>query len=336
VDIDLKVTDQDNYLVHLRFAIIVFLALSVMALDVRSKVLADFRYYVESALYPVLVFADSPHSVSKIVSSQFKSHSDLIKENEKLSTENFLQRADILRLKDLEYENEALRKLLNSPARHNTKRLFAEVIDVDPDPYLSRVIVNQGTSAEVYEGMPVITDMGLVGQVIEANYSYSRVLLLTDPNCQIPIIDSRSSVRGICSGSGSHNQIFFNNVPRSADVREGDLLLTSGIGGVYPRGYPVAIVTSVGVSDSQPFAAITASPLVEIDKMRYVLMFSTNTQDSRDIDYAQKAKNITDNKIILNQQRVRDLIDKLSVKGANNKNEAEKIEETSNEVKHDQ
>ena len=317
----MKNSDQQNSVIHFRFAIIFVLSLAVMVLDVRSKLLTDFRYYVESALYPILVFADSPHSVGKMMSSQFKSHSDLIKENERLSTENFMQRADVLKLKDLEDENQALRKLLNSPVRQNTKKLFAEVVDVDPDPYLSRVIVNRGTSSDVYEGMPVITDMGLVGQVIDANYSYSRVLLLTDPSCQIPVIDSRSSVRAICTGSGSHADIMVNNVPRSADIKVGDLLSTSGIGGVYPRGYPVAIVTSVGLSDSQPFAAIRARPIVETDKMRYVLMFWTNTEKEIDDEYNSKAKKLTDNKVIIHQNKVKELINRLSV---NQNNSSEK------------
>lgn len=310
----MKNSDQQNSLVHFRFGFVLLLTLVVMALDVRSKLLSDFRYYVESALYPVLVFADSPHSVGKMMSTQFKSHSELIKENEQLSTENFMQRANTLRLKDLEDENQALRKLLNSPIRQNIKRLFAEVIDVDPDPYLSRVTVNRGTNSDVYEGMPVITDRGLVGQVMEANYSFSRVLLLTDPNCQIPVIDSRSSVRAICIGSGSHAEIIINNVPRTADIKEGDMLLTSGIGGVYPKGYPVAIVTSVGISDSQPFAAIKAKPLVETDKMRYVLMFGASNDSADAEDYALQAKQMTDDKTILHQKKVKDLIETLSVK----------------------
>lgn len=290
------------------------MSMAVIALDVRSKLLTDFRFYVESALYPVLVFADSPHSMGRLVSTQFKTHSELIKENEHLSTENFMQRADILKLKDLETENQALRKLLNSPTRNNTKRLFAEVIDVDSDPYLNRVIVNRGSTANVYEGMPVITDLGLVGQVINVNYTYSRVLLLTDPNCSIPVVDQRSSVRAISSGSGSHGEIVINNVPRSADVKKGDLLFTSGIGGIYPKGYPVAEVTSVGISDSQPFAAIKAKPLVDTEKMRYVLMFWSNTADLEDIKVDEVAKERTDNKVILHQEKVRNLIDTLSVK----------------------
>ena len=178
----MKNSDQSHSYVHFRFGIVIILSLAVMALDVRSKLLNDIRYYLESALYPVLVFADSPHAVGRVVSTQLKTHSELIKENEQLSTENFMQRADSLKLKDLEAENKALRQLLNSPIRTKSKRLFAEVIDVDPDPYLHRVTVNRGASDGVHEGMPVITDKGLVGQVINVNYAFSRVLLLTDPN----------------------------------------------------------------------------------------------------------------------------------------------------------
>lgn len=329
----MKNSDQQNSLIHFRFGFVLLLTLVVMALDVRSKFLSDFRYYVESALYPVLVFADSPHSVGKMMSTQFKSHSELIKENEQLSTENFMQRANTLRLKDLEDENQALRKLLNSPVRQNIKRLFAEVVDVDPDPYLSRVTVNRGTSSDVYEGMPVITDKGLVGQVMDANYSYSRVLLLTDPNCQIPVIDSRSSVRAICVGSGSHAEIIINNVPRTADIKEGDMLLTSGIGGVYPKGYPVAVVTSVGISDSQPFAAIKARPLVETDKMRYVLMFGANNDGTDAEEYALQAKQLTDDKNILHQKKVKELIDTLSVKKGNKADSSEKKAQNSDDKK---
>lgn len=310
------------------------MSMAVITLDVRSKLLTDFRFYVESALHPVLIFADSPHSMGNLVSTQFKSHSELIKENEHLSTENFMQRADILKLKELETENQALRKLLNSPTRNNTKRLFAEVIDVDSDPYLNRVIVNRGSSSEVYEGMPVITDMGLVGQVINVNYSYSRVLLLTDPNCSIPVVDQRSSVRAICTGSGSHGEIVINNVPRSADVKKGDLLFTSGIGGIYPKGYPVAEVISVGISDSQPFAAIRAKPLVDTQKMRYVLMFSSNATDPKDTKVDEVAKEQTDSKVILHQEKIKNLINTLSIKKAEKKVE-KKLEPSTNGASND-
>ena len=273
----------------------------------RSRALSDFRYYIESSLYQLMVFADAPRSVSKFVSSQFKSRSELIEENERLSAENFLQRADIMRIQSLEAENEALRRLLNSPSADATKRLVAEVIDVDSNPYLRRVVINRGSKSGVYEGMPVISGTGLVGQVYSLNYGFSRVLLISDPNCSVPVLCSRTNIRAITTGTGVHDELTVNNVPRSADIKVGDLLVTSGLGGVYPSGYPVATVTSVGFSDAQPFANIKAKPIVDTDTMRYVLLYWYQGIDSENNENNIISKQRSDSKHILRQEKIKNL-----------------------------
>lgn len=307
----MKKPETPSLLINFRFALIFALSVIMLVADLRLKVLSDFRYYLESALYPVMVFADSPRSVSRVVSSEFKSRSELIEENERLSSENYLQRADLLRLRSIEQENAAMRRLLNSPLHETSRRMFAEVVDVDTNPYLQRVVVNRGSSSNVYEGMPVITDEGLVGQVIEVNHSFSRVLLLIDPSSSIPVIDSRNQIRAIVTGTGSHDELEISNVPRSTDIQEGDLLVTSGLGDVYPEGYPVAIVTSVGFSETQPFADVKAKPLVDFDRMRYVLMFWYDRSLSNGDRYVEPKKR-TDSKVILREERIRNLIDSMS------------------------
>ncbi len=304
--------DQPSLFIHLRFAAIFFISLAIMAIDMRSRALSDFRYYIESSLYPLMVFADAPRSVSKFVSSQFKSRSELIEENERLSAENFLQRADIMRIQSLEAENEALRRLLNSPSADATKRLVAEVIDVDSNPYLRRVVINRGSKSGVYEGMPVISGTGLVGQVYSLNYGFSRVLLISDPNCSVPVLCSRTNIRAITTGTGVHDELTVNNVPRSADIKVGDLLVTSGLGGVYPSGYPVATVTSVGFSDAQPFANIKAKPIVDTDTMRYVLLYWYQGIDSENNENNIISKQRSDSKHILRQEKIKNLIESLS------------------------
>lgn len=304
--------DQPSLFIHLRFAVIFFISLAIMAIDMRSRALSDFRYYIESSLYPLMVFADAPRSVSKFVSSQFKSRSELIEENEKLSAENFLQRADIMRIQSLEAENEALRRLLNSPSADATKRLVSEVIDVDSNPYLRRVVINRGSKSGVYEGMPVISGTGLVGQVYSLNYGFSRVLLISDPNCSVPVLCSRTNIRAITTGTGVHDELAVNNVPRSADIKVGDLLVTSGLGGVYPSGYPVAKVTSVGFSDAQPFANIKAKPIVDTDTMRYVLLYWYQGVDSENNENNIISKQRSDSKHILRQEKIKNLIESLS------------------------
>lgn len=280
-------------------------------MDVRLKLLSEFRYYIETALYPVLIFADAPHAVSEAVSTQFTNRTELIEENERLSTENYLQRVDIMRLQTLEQENAAMRKLLNSPLHVGSRRMFAEVINVDSDPYLQRLVVNRGSSTGVYEGMPVITDEGLVGQVVNVSYASSRVLLFSDPSSAIPVVNTRNQVRAIITGTGMHNELIIDNMPRSSDIKEGDLLVTSGLGGVFPEGYPVAIVSSVGYSDDQPFAEVKAKPLVDTDKIRYVLMFWYETNQTL-TDTEVQPKEQTDNKIILRQERIKKLIDSMT------------------------
>ncbi|MDY6322374.1 MAG: rod shape-determining protein MreC [Succinivibrio sp.] len=301
-----------NYLIHIRFAVIAVICVALMAVDVRSKALSDFRYYLETALYPILAFADSPHKITKIVSNHLKSNNELMEENERLSAENYMQRADILRLKSLESENEAMRKLLNSPMHRTSKRLFAEVVDVGSDIYQRRVVINRGSGSGVYVGMPVISDTGLVGQVISVNYAFSRVLLLSDPNSSIPVVNARNNIRAIANGDGSADELLISNVPRSSDFKAGDKLLTSGLGGVFPEGYPVATVTSVGFSESQPFAFIKAKPMVDTARMRYVLLLWYQRSDYEDPDDKVLARERTDGKVILRQKRIKALIDSMS------------------------
>lgn len=290
----------------------VILSIVLIFADVRLKALSEFRYYIETALYPVLIFADAPNSVSQVVSNQFRSRTELIAENERLSTENYLQRVDIMRLRTLEQENAAMRKLLNSPLHETSRRMFAEVISVDSDPYLQRIVVNRGSSSGVYEGMPVITDQGLVGQVVSVAYASARVLLFSDPSSSIPVTNTRNQVRAIVTGTGLHDELVIENMPRSSDIKEGDLLVTSGLGGVFPEGYPVAIVTSVGFSEEQPFAEVKAKPLVDTDKIRYVLMFWFQPNNSQGNITGTAPKEQTNNKRYLRQEQIRQLIDSMT------------------------
>ncbi len=303
---------QKSYLlIHLRFAFLALLSVALITVDMNSKTLSSARYYLETALYPILAFADSPHQVSKMVSSRLKSSSELLEENERLSAENFMQRADILRLKTLESENEAMRRMLNSPTRKTSKRLFAEIVDVTGDLYQRRVVINRGTSSGVYVGMPVMTDTGLVGQVISVNYAFSRVLLLSDPLSAVPVINTRNQVRAIAVGNNNEDELIINNVPRSADFKTGDTLVTSGLGGVFPEGYPVATVTSVGISDSQPFASIKAHPTVDASTMRYVLLLWYESTEGDDPKLGAP-KNPSDGKIILRRERIKKLVESMS------------------------
>ena len=297
-----------------RFALIFLLSIVVMLSDIKLKVMSDFRYYLETALYPVMVFVVFPRSITDAVTEQFKSREALISENEQLARELYTQRADLLRLKSLELENAHMRKLLNTPLQETSKRMVGIVLDVNIDPYLKRVVINRGTGSGVYVGMPVITEQGLVGQVISANYASSQVLLLIDSVSSVPVMNLRSQIRAIASGVGVHDLLSIDNVPRNADIKVGDVLVTSGLGGVYPAGYPVAVVTEVGGDKSATFASVKAAPLVDFDQIRYVLMLwvqddflNENSQESLPV------KSRTDSKNVLKRESIRKALEKLSL-----------------------
>ena len=284
-----------------------------MLSDIKLKVMSDFRNYLETALYPMLVFADSPHALTEAVSEQFKSREALIEENNRLLSELYAQKADLLRLHSLEIENAHMRKLLNTPLMETSKRMVGVVLDVNIDPYVKRVILNRGTGSGVYVGMPVITENGLVGQVISVNYASSLVLLLIDSVSSVPVMNSRTQIRAIASGIGVHDVLSIDNVPRNADIKVGDLLVTSGLGGIYPAGYPVATVTEVSGDKSAAFATVRAKPLVDFDRMRYVLMIwaQEDLEKKRDIGSLPQ-KRQTDSKNILKRQEIQHTIESLS------------------------
>ena len=298
---------------NFRFALIFLLSIVVMLSDIKLKVMSDFRNYLETALYPMLVFADSPHALTEAVSEQFKSREALIEENNRLLSELYAQKADLLRLHSLEIENAHMRKLLNTPLMETSKRMVGVVLDVNIDPYVKRVILNRGTGSGVYVGMPVITENGLVGQVISVNYASSLVLLLIDSVSSVPVMNSRTQIRAIASGIGVHDVLSIDNVPRNADIKVGDLLVTSGLGGIYPAGYPVATVTEVSGDKSAAFVTVRAKPLVDFDRMRYVLMIwaQEDLEKKRDIGSLPQ-KRQTDSKNILKRQEIQHTIESLS------------------------
>lgn len=305
-------TQKNNVFIKARYILLVIVAIALMVADVRLKALRDFRTYLETALYPVLIIVNIPNIISKEVTVQFKSRAQLIEENERLSSENYMQRADLLRLRALEKENEAMRRILNSPLQHLARKIFAEVINVDTDPYLQRIVINRGTSAGVYVGMPVITDQGLVGQVIDTNYASSRILLLVDSNSSIPVINERNNIRAIASGTGAADKLILTNVPRSADFQVGDLLLSSGLGGVYPEGYPVAIVTDIGFNEGQVVDGVKAKPIVNTDKIKYVLLFFYENIGETLDNSTIAPKQISDDKFILRQNKINNLIESMN------------------------
>ena len=250
-----------------------------MLVDARFDVLKPVRSGMGMVLTPLYWLGDLPVRAWSNTQQIFSSRTDLLAENEQLRSETLLMQRRLQKLATLTEQNVRLRELLNSSALIDDRVLVAELIGVDPNAHTHRVLINKGSSSGVTLGQPVLDARGVMGQVIEVMPFTSRVLLLTDTNHSIPVKINRNGLRTIASGTGDVDAIELRYVTDSADVREGDLLVTSGMGQRFPVGYPVAIISEVQRNTGQPFARIQALPAASLNRSRYLLLVFSDGKD---------------------------------------------------------
>ena len=172
-------------------------------------------------------------------------------------------------------ENNRLRDLLGSAAKLQDNVVVAERIGVAPDPEKHEVVIDKGTIDGVFIGQPLLDAQGLLGQVVDVSRYSSRVLLISDPSHSVPVQVARSNLRLVAQGTGSTNRLELMYVQNTADVGAGDLLISSGLGGRFPVGYPVGVVNKVEQRSGGPFATVTAIPSALLDRSRHVLLVFT-------------------------------------------------------------
>lgn len=265
--------------IRLFLAIIASIALIIS--DGQNNTMIKARTIMESAVESLYYFANSPRFVLDEVSDNFVDTSKLQIENRILRQQLQEKNAELLLLDQLKVENQRLRLLLSSPLRQDEYKKIAEVLTAETDIYRQQVVINQGANDGVYVGQPVIDEKGVVGQIISVGANTSRVLLLTDVTHAIPLQILRNDVRVIASGTGRNDELSLENVPRSVDIKQGDLLVTSGLGGRFPEGYPVATVTNISRDGQNYFATVTVKPLASLERLRYVLLLWPTNEDLR-------------------------------------------------------
>ena len=179
----------------------------------------------------------------------------------------------------LEAENSRLRAMLEATERFRDRVRIAEIMSVSSDPYRHVLVVDRGTNDGVYDGQAMIDADGIVGQIIEAGVLSSQGLLISDPGHALQVAVNRNGLRTIARGTGTFGRLDLPALPNNADIQEGDLLVTTGLGGVFPPGYPVAIVDSVLRLPQESYAAVSASPTAALDQVREIMLIWTNNPD---------------------------------------------------------
>ena len=206
------------------------------------------------------------------VSQTLATRDQLELENRALRQELLLKNSDLLMLGQYKQENARLRELLGSPLRQDEQKMVTQVISTVNDPYSDQVVIDKGSVNGVYEGQPVISDKGVVGQVVAVAKMTSRVLLICDATHALPIQVLRNDIRVIAAGNGCTDDLQLEHLPANTDIRVGDVLVTSGLGGRFPEGYPVGVVSSVKLDTQRAYTVIQARPTAGLQRLRYLLL----------------------------------------------------------------
>ncbi len=243
-----------------------------MVVDHRQHHVETLRSAISVLIYPIQYLVNLPVAVGQWMGESVSTRENLLEENERLRMQHLLFKAQLQKLAALQVENIRLRELLQSSRKVGENVLIAELLAVDLDPFSRQIVINKGSTDNVYLGQPVLDAEGIMGQIIHLGPFSSTAMLITDPNHAIPVHVNRNGLRAIAMGTGTPDVLEIPYMTNSADIVEGDLLTSSGLDGRFPRDYPVARVTQVAKNPTQPYATVVAEPVALLERSREVLL----------------------------------------------------------------
>ncbi len=254
-----------------RLVFFALLSVGLMMLDHHGQHLDKIRSALNFALYPLQAVAAVPTRTGAWLIEFFRGDRALHEEHARLRAEYPLLLAKLQKYEAIETENAQLRKLLSAAARVAERALAAELLEVGAQPFTRKLVIAKGSRHDVFLGQPVIDAFGVMGQITEVNLYTSRVTLITDPSHAIPAQVNRSGLRAMVFGTGQ-DTVAVRYLTALADIQEGDLLVSSGIGGGFPAGYPVARVSRIGSDPNESFLEVEAKPVAQLGHNKEVLL----------------------------------------------------------------
>ncbi len=247
----------------------------LVTVDITTRLLESARSTIGTFVSPLQLLAELPYLLADEVGDVATTHETLRERNAALERRVLELTQISQQYLSLKMENERLRALLGSKARLPAEVMVAELIAVIPTPNTHQVIIDKGADSGLEVGQAVLDAQGLFGQIVEVDRFTSRVLLIVDSSHAVPVQVNRSGVRSVAAGTGDPGLLLLENVPVTADIQVNDLMESSGLGGRFPRGYPVGVVTRVEIDDTSPFARVELRPLAALDRSRHVLVVFT-------------------------------------------------------------
>jgi len=262
------------------------LSIGIMALDHRQNYLEVARSFLSTVVYPLQAVVDLPFQGVDGLRNYLAGRERLRRENADMQAKLRVANLQLQRFAALAEENRQLRAVREASAGIATKTAIAEIMRIDLDPGRHRVLLNKGASDDLYKGQAVLDADGIFGQVTRVGKFASEAILITDAETATPIRVNRTGLRSIAVGTGDFNKLSLPFITGDADIKPGDLLVTSGLGGIFPPGYPVAQVTVVKRDAAATFAVVEAKPLAHMDHARELLLVWFEPPPTMDIDAA--------------------------------------------------
>jgi len=255
-------------------SVIFVISVSMMVIDTKTSWLNAPRNILSIVVSPIQSLASIPSSVGRFFNSALTAEPDVKIAYENLRNEYFQLKSETLLLRTLQEENRDLRALLDASERLEEKITLAELMGVNLDRDNHRISIGRGIRNGVYVGQAVIDDQGVIGQVTEVMPLSSIVLLITDPGHALPVQIQRNGLRTVVKGTGSVSLLRVPFLNQNSDIVVGDVLISSGLGGRFPNGYPVAVVNDIKVIKDEAFIKVTAQPIAKLDRSNHVLLLS--------------------------------------------------------------
>ena len=252
--------------------ILVLVALTLIVFDTLTPWFKPAHDWFEQAAQPFYWLTNLPARLADWGDGSLARRSELEKERNRLATELLVYKGQLQRFAELSAENLRLRSLLNATELLSDKVLVTEIIGVSPDPVSHEVAIDRGTADGVFVGQPVIDSDGLMGQVLKVFDTHSRILLLTDYRHAVPVKVARNDLRVIAEGIGDYHQLKLRHVSPTLDIEIGDALVSSGLGGRFPEGYPVGTIREINRNSGQDFLDVTVEPTAKVDRSRHLLL----------------------------------------------------------------
>lgn len=257
-----------------RLVFFALLSLLLMAADARFKYLLVIRQAVAVVIYPLQKLANAPAVIYDRMSEFFVTQSRLTDENAQHKQQHLIDSGQLQQLRALEADHAQLRKLLEVRQRAENKAVMAEILYVPHDPFSRKAMLDKGGQSGLQTGQVVVDDVGVVGQITRIYPWLSEITLITDKDHSVPVQVVRNGLRSVVSGAGAGGALELRYLAVNADIQNGDLLVTSGIDGIYPPGLPVALVSKIERNTAYAFARITCTPVAGVDRNRQVLILS--------------------------------------------------------------